>query len=54
MFDKYKIYVNLIQPHKLFEDTWTPKKWLKTPSGKDRKVNWEIKTIEEYLELKSK
>lgn len=49
MWDKYRIFVNLIKPHKLFAETFTPKRWLTTPTGKQRAINWPIKSIEQYL-----
>lgn len=49
MWDRYKIYVNLVQPHKLFEQTFTPKAWLKTPTGKDRVIHWKVRTLDEYI-----
>lgn len=50
VYEKYGIYVNLIQPHKLFENTWTPEKWLTTKTGKKRAINWDVRTLQEYLE----
>lgn len=54
MWEKYKIFVNLIYPHKLFEQTFTPKLWLKTSSGKQRVIHWKIKTLEEYVREQSR
>lgn len=50
MWDKHQIFINLIQPHKLFEDTFTPLAWLTTPTGKKRIIHWPVKTLEEYVQ----
>jgi hypothetical protein len=49
MWEKYQLYVNLIQPHKLFEETFTPKAYLTTPTGKQRVIHWKVKSLEEYV-----
>jgi len=49
MWEKYQLYVNLIQPHKLFEETFTPKAYLTTPTGKQRVIHWPVRTLEEYV-----
>lgn len=49
MWEKYQLYVNLIQPHKLFEETFTPKAYLTTPTGKQRVIHWEVRSLEEYV-----
>lgn len=49
MYAKYGILVNLIVPETLFENTFTPKEYLKTATGKSRKIKWKIKTIEEWI-----
>jgi len=49
LFDKYKMYVNLIKPDKLFECTFCPAAYLKTATGKERKIKYPIKTIDQYL-----
>jgi len=33
----------------LFELTFTPKEYLKTKTGKKRKIKWKIKTFEEWI-----
>lgn len=54
MWSSYGIFVNLVQPHKLFEETFTPRAYLTTPTGKTRVIHWPVKTLEEYVEsLKS-
>lgn len=60
MWDK-KIYVNLIGYEELFENTFTPKKFILNPNqiysnntkfGKkgDSKIKWKIRTLKEYLD----
>lgn len=49
MWEKYQLYVNLIQPHKLFEETFTPKAYLTTPTGKQRVIHWKVRTLEQYV-----
>jgi hypothetical protein len=49
MFVKHNILVNLLVPEKLFELTFTPKEYLKTKTGKKRKIKWKIKTFEEWI-----
>jgi len=49
VYEKYQILVNLFIPETVFENTFTPKEYLKTKTGKNRKIKWEIKTIEQWL-----
>jgi hypothetical protein len=49
MFAKHNILVNLLVPEKLFQETFTPKEYLKTATGKRRKIKWKIKTFEEWI-----
>jgi len=49
MWEKYKIYVNLVKIPDFFAKSYCPKEYLLTPSGKDRKVNFKYVLIEEYL-----
>ena len=49
MWQRYGLFVNLVQPHKLFEETFTPKAWLVNSSGKKRVIHWEVRTLEEYV-----
>jgi hypothetical protein len=65
MMQRYGIYVNKVIPIDgfrknkngekilkkcLFSETFTPKKYLLTPTGKARTIHWEVKTIEQFLE----
>jgi hypothetical protein len=53
IYDKLGIYVNSIKPLSdkgLFANTFTPKKYMKTDiTGKDRKISWTTRTLEEYV-----
>lgn len=63
IFDKYKIFVNLIEPGELFKKTFLPLeaapyfKYRKSPTGRNKgikkvgdwKMDWQPKTINEYL-----
>jgi hypothetical protein len=49
MWDKHKIFVNLVHVKELFEKTFTPAEFLKTRTGKDRKLNYEPRSLEDYL-----
>lgn len=51
---KLGIFVNLIQPEKLCEKTFTPKAWLTTKTGKARVIHWDIRSLEDYLTTKNK
>lgn len=49
MWQRYGLFVNLVQPHKLFEETFTPKAYLTTPTGKQRVIHWKVRTLEQYV-----
>lgn len=50
MWSKYGIYVNLVKIPDFFKKTFVPSEYLKTnKSGKDRKINFKYKLIDEYL-----
>lgn len=51
MWNKFSIFVNLVHPQDLFEKTFTPKEFLITSTGKDRKTNWKIRSLKEYLAI---
>lgn len=60
MWDRHKIYVNLITYQELFEATFTPlryiieegsyKKNTKHGNKGDNKIKWKVRTLQEYLE----
>jgi hypothetical protein len=50
LWDKHKIFVNLVKIKELFEKTFCPAEWLHTRTGKDRKVNFTIKLLNQYLD----
>lgn len=52
IWDKYKEYVNLIYVTELFEQTFTPKKYRLTPTGKPRKINWNPITLKQFVDDK--
>lgn len=53
MWDKYNIYVNLVNYQDLFEKTFTPKKYILTEKTlKERKIKWKVKTLEEFINNK--
>lgn len=50
VYDKRRIYVQLVKIPKLFKDTFTPAKYLITDAGKqERKLNFVPKTLDEYV-----
>ena len=48
-YQKYGIYVQKIIPKKLFPATFTPKKYLLTPTGKPRKIDFKVVLVTQYL-----
>lgn len=54
MYKIYGIFVNLVIPHELFKETFTPEAWLLTPTGRERKINWIVKNINHYIEKLNK
>lgn len=52
LYDKYGLYVNLVKIPDLFKDTFTPKKFLLTPTGKQRLIHFKVKSLEEYVNEK--
>lgn len=66
MYQKFGLYVNKIIPVSgfrinskkekvlkkcLFSETFTPKKYLLTPTGKERTIHWKVRSVEEFLEV---
>lgn len=49
MWSKHKIFVNLIKVNDLFPETFTPKEYLTTPTGRVRVMKWKPKTLFNYL-----
>jgi hypothetical protein len=50
MYEEHGEYINLIKVPDIFKKTFTPKRYLTTDiSGKPRKINWEIKTLDGYV-----
>ncbi len=53
MYQKHEIYVNKVIYQKLFEKTFTPKKYLLTEKTKQpRKIKWEVRTLQEFVNEK--
>ena len=51
LYQKYGIYTQVIIPERIFKKTFTPKLMLKTKTGKDRKLNFIVRSLEDYLNL---
>lgn len=51
MFQKYGIYVNLVKIPSFFSKTFIPYKYLLTKKGNQRKINFDYKDINSYLDL---
>lgn len=52
LYHRYKIFANLIIPSELFPLTFTPKEYMLTTKTKQkRKINFPVRSIEEYLQL---
>ena len=50
LFQKHGIYVNLVQPDRLFPLTFTPEKFKYTEKKKQlRKLKWETRSLQEFL-----
>jgi len=51
VWEKYQKVVNIMVPEKWFKNTFTPNRFLKTnKSGKARKIKFETKSLNQYLE----
>ena len=49
VFQKHEIFINLFRPNRWFEGTFTPSNYQFTERGVKRKLNFEVRTIDEYL-----
>ncbi len=45
----HQLYINLVKKDELFEQTFTPKEYLNTSTGKPRVVRWKTRTLFDYL-----
>lgn len=55
MYQKYSIFVNLVKVPEIFKDTFVPKRFLLTDSGKQQRIiHFPTKTLEEYVNTRSK
>ena len=52
MMQRHNIFVNLVKIPDLFKKTFTPKKYLFTPTGKNKVINYKAVLLEEYLKNK--
>jgi hypothetical protein len=50
VYQKYNIYVQKIIPVKLFAKTFTPDAFLKTPTGKAKKINFKVRSLKQYID----
>jgi hypothetical protein len=49
MYAKHQIFVNLIKVPTIFKYTFTPESYLTTKTGKTKKINFKVVTVDEYL-----
>jgi hypothetical protein len=49
LWDKHKVFVNLVKIKEFFKKTYCPAEFLKTRTGKERKLDFEPISIEQYL-----
>lgn len=50
LYEKEGILTTVAKPQKVFKDTFTPNRYLTTDkSGKGRKINWKVKTLEDFI-----
>jgi len=49
LWDKHRVFVNLVKIKEFFKKTYCPAEFLKTRTGKDRKLDFEPKTLEQFL-----
>jgi hypothetical protein len=47
--EKLKIITNFIEPYAWYEKNYVPEKWLFTDTGRQRKINFEVKNINHYI-----
>lgn len=53
VWDKHRVYVNLIKVPRIFKDTFTPKRYLLTPTGKTKRITFTTRTLQEFVENQS-
>lgn len=54
MYQKYSVFVNLVKVPDIFKDTFTPKKYLVTDTGKQtRLIHFQTRSLEDYVKLKT-
>ena len=52
VMDKYGIFINLVKPQELFAKTFTPEAYRLTATGKDKKIKWQVRSIDEWIKQK--
>ncbi len=50
LYEKHNVLVSLIKPLELMKKTFTPKEYLITPTGKQKKINWWVRSLDEWLD----
>ena len=56
MWQRYQIYVNACYIYTLFNSTFTPRRYLKTDSGKGKRSikNIDVRSLQEYIDIRNK
>lgn len=49
IWEKHQLFINLVKTNEFFAKTFTPREYFKTKTGKPRKLNYEPRTLEQYL-----
>jgi hypothetical protein len=49
MWEKYGVFVNLVKPQRLFQETFTPSEYRTTPSGRPRVIKWTQKSLSQFI-----
>lgn len=51
LYQRHNVFVNLVVPDKLFEETFIPAKAMLTPTGLPRKINYKIVKLNQFLNI---
>lgn len=49
VYKEYEDIISVVKPKKLFEETFTPMEYIITKTGKERKIKWKVKTVDDYI-----
>lgn len=52
IWDKYEKFVNLIKNDELFEKSFVPSAYTNTATGRKKKINYKVKTLQQFLKQK--